>query len=466
MWEDQQKTKKTTPKKLLSKDLVFKIFANVRLSSGIFVFRKPGSMKNSTIYRVMLLGVIAIAGIISLQSYWVISSWSLSEEEFQKKVNLALYNTAKSLADLNGHTLPARNVVRQRSGNYFVVNIAYEIRTEDLEFFLQKELETLALNVDFEYAVFDCDTDEMVYGNYVSYAPSAKPDTRGGVLPKHSEFTYYFGVKFPTKTAYLFTRIQLSIIFSVILLSAIVFFAYSMYIILKQKQLSETQKDFINNMTHEFKTPISTMGISADVFLNSPVIQAEPRLMQYAQIIKAQNQRLNNQVEKVLQIARIERGNFQIKPERFLLDNFLEDLAQAMQIQADQKGGKIRTGFQVPGVYVFADKLHFANMINNLLDNALKYNKGTPLVEVTTFLNNRSVVVIVKDNGIGIARENQKKVFRKFYRVPTGNIHDVKGFGLGLYYVRMVCAAHRWRIALQSQPGMGTDIQIAIPVSQ
>ena len=214
------------------------------------------------------MGVVAIAGIIAIQSYWVMSSWNLNEDEFQKKVNLALYNTARSLADLNGHTLPARNVVRQRSGNYFVVNIAYEINTEDLEFFLQRELEELALNIDFEYAVFDCETDEMMYGDYVSYSPNQNSQAKTGELPKHSEFTYYFGVRFPTRTDYLLNRIQLSILFSVILFVAVIFFAYSMAVILKQKQLSETQKDFINNMTHEFKTPISTMGISADVLLD------------------------------------------------------------------------------------------------------------------------------------------------------------------------------------------------------
>ncbi len=432
----------------------------------VFLSCHSVQMKNSTVFRVMFLGVIAIAGITALQSYWVISSWSLNEEEFQKKVNLALYNTAKSLADLNGHTLPARNVVRQRSGNYFVVNIAYEIETEDLEFFLQKELEALALNIDFEYAVFDCDTDEMVYGNYVSYSPSTKSGTREGVLPKHSEFTYYFGVKFPTRTAYLFTRIQLSIIFSVTLMLAVVFFTYSMYVILKQKQLSETQKDFINNMTHEFKTPISTVGISADVFLNSPAIQAEPRLMQYARIIKEQNERLNHQVEKVLQIVRIERRNFQIKPERIALEPFLDDLIEAMQIQADHKGGEIVKAFQAPDIAIYADRLHLANTINNLLDNALKYCKAPPLIEVSTQTDNHSVAISVKDNGIGIAHDNQKKVFRKFYRVPTGNVHDVKGFGLGLYYVRLICSAHKWKIQLQSQPGQGTIIQITIPVAR
>lgn len=422
-------------------------------------------MKNSTIFRVILLGVVAIAGIIAIQSYWVMSSWNLNEDEFQKKVNLALYNTARSLADLNGHTLPARNVVRQRSGNYFVVNIAYEINTEDLEFFLQRELEELALNIDFEYAVFDCETDEMMYGDYVSYSPNQNSQAKTGELPKHSEFTYYFGVRFPTRTDYLLNRIQLSILFSVILFVAVIFFAYSMAVILKQKQLSETQKDFINNMTHEFKTPISTMSISADVLLNSPAVQAEPRLLQYAKIIKEQNQRLNHQVEKVLQLARIEKGNFQIKPEKMELDAFLEQAIQGMQIQAEQKGGAISGLFHASGCIIQADRLHLTNVVNNLLDNALKYCADKPQVIVTTICNKGRVTLSIKDNGIGIAKENTKKIFHKFYRVPTGNVHDVKGFGLGLYYVRNICQAHRWQLRVESTPGAGTDFQISIPLA-
>ncbi len=422
-------------------------------------------MKNSTIFRVILLGVVAIAGIIAIQSYWVMSSWNLNEDEFQKKVNLALYNTARSLADLNGHTLPARNVVRQRSGNYFVVNIAYEINTEDLEFFLQRELEELALNIDFEYAVFDCETDEMMYGDYVSYSPNQNSQAKTGELPKHSEFTYYFGVRFPTRTDYLLNRIQLSILFSVILFVAVIFFAYSMAVILKQKQLSETQKDFINNMTHEFKTPISTMGISADVLLNSPAVQAEPRLLQYAKIIKEQNQRLNHQVEKVLQLARIEKGNFQIKPEKMELDAFLEQAIQGMQIQAEQKGGAISGLFHASGCIIQADRLHLTNVVNNLLDNALKYCADKPQVIVTTICNKGRVTLSIKDNGIGIAKENTRKIFHKFYRVPTGNVHDVKGFGLGLYYVRNICQAHRWQLRVESTPGAGTDFQISIPLA-
>jgi len=422
-------------------------------------------MKNSTIFRVIVLGVIAIAGITGMQSYWVISSWNLHEEEFHKKASLALYNTARSLADLKGYTLPMRNIVRQRSGNYYVVNISYEIDTEDLEFFLQRELESLALNVDFEYAVFDCETDEMVYGNYVSYAPPSKVLQKTGELPKHSEFTYYFGVKFPTRPDYLFDRIQLSIIFSVILFVTVIFFAYSMRIMLRQKQLSETQKDFINNMTHEFKTPISTMGISADVLLRHPVVQADPRLMQYAGIIREQNERLNHQVEKVLQLARMERGNFSIKEELVLLDDFMAETIRAMSIQAEQRGGQIVGEFGAAACMVKADRLHLTNVINNLLDNAIKYCRAAPYIVVSTQCAGNRVILLIRDNGIGISREYQRKVFDKFFRVPTGNTHDVKGFGLGLYYVYNICLSHRWKIRLESQPGVGTEVQISIPVA-
>ncbi len=238
-----------------------------------------------------------------------------------------------------------------------------------------------------------------------------------------------------------------------------------MAVILRQKQLSETQKDFINNMTHEFKTPISTMGISADVLLNSPAVQAEPRLLQYAKIIKEQNQRLNHQVEKVLQLARIEKGNFQIKPEKIDLDGFLEQAIQGMQIQAEQKGGAITGRFNAPDCIIQADRLHLTNVVNNLLDNALKYCVAAPQVVVATQCSNGRVSLSIKDNGIGIAKENTKKIFHKFYRVPTGNIHDVKGFGLGLYYVRNICQAHRWQLRVESMPGTGTDFQISIPLA-
>lgn len=421
-------------------------------------------MKNRTITQVVILGTIAIAGIIAMQSYWVVSTWNINEEEFNQKVNLALYNVASSLADMNGTTLPTRNLIKQRTTNYYVVNTAYEIDTKSLEYFLQREFEALALNIDFEYAVFDCHTNEMVYGNYCSYTPGGIRDVQLGILPKYDEFTYYFGVKFPTRSGYLFSKMQLSIVLSIILLITVLFFGYSMFVILRQKRLSEMQKDFINNMTHEFKTPISTIKISADVFLNEPQIQRDQRLSRYAGIIKEQNQRLNSQVENVLQLARIERGNFELKPERFALHETLQDIAASAQVKIEKLGGRFHTQFAPKDFCVQADRLHFSNVMHNLLDNAMKYCKEKPDVRLQTEQLGDRVRITIADRGIGISKEQQSKVFEKFYRVPTGNVHNVKGFGLGLFYVRTICRRHGWKLLLESAEGEGTAVQIDMPI--
>ena len=299
-------------------------------------------MKNSIILRVVFLGVIAMMGIIGMQSYWVISTWNINEDEFNKKVNYALYNVAKSLADLNNGSLPPRGIIKKRTSNYYIVNIEAEIDANHLEYFLQKEFEAQALNVDFEYSVYNCHNDMMEYGNYCSYSPEGKQRVELGNLPKYDEYTYYFGVKFPTRSGYLLGKMQLSIFLSVILFVTIIFFLYSMVVILRQQRLSKMQKDFINNMTHEFKTPISTIKISADVFLGNDKIKEDNRLHRYASIIKEQNLRLNKQVEKVLRLAKIEGEGFELKREMLNLEDILEPILRAAVLKVEKMGGSLQ----------------------------------------------------------------------------------------------------------------------------
>ncbi|MCO6476359.1 MAG: HAMP domain-containing histidine kinase [Phaeodactylibacter sp.] len=424
-------------------------------------------MKNSTILRVMILGAIAIIGIIGVQAYWVVSTWNINEEEFDQKINLALYEVACSLAELNNGELPPRNIVNRRTSNYYVVNIDSEIDASNLEYFLQKEFERLALYVDFEYAVYDCVTNRMVYGNYCSYSPETKKNLELGNLPKDDKFTYYFSVKFPTRSSYLFGQMQLSIFFSSILLVVVLFFAYSMFVILRQKRLSELQKDFINNMTHEFKTPISTIKIAADVFLSNSAVQEDQRLFRYASIVREQNQRLNNQVEKVLQLAKIERGNFELKWERIPLKETLQSIIESTAVKVEKQGGELKSRIDIgEEVAVMADRLHLTNILHNLLDNAVKYCKDVPKLTLRARARDGEVRITIADEGIGIPREHLNKVFNKFYRIPTGNVHKVKGFGLGLYYVKSICDAHGWRIRLDSQEGKGTCIYLSVPEAQ
>ncbi|MEM1215291.1 MAG: HAMP domain-containing sensor histidine kinase [Bacteroidota bacterium] len=421
-------------------------------------------MQNAVIRWVVILGAIALVGIIGTQAYWVMTTWDLNEEEFDEKVNLGLYKVAQALAEFNEAELPTRDIIKQRTSNYWIVNMAVEIDDRLLEYLLQRELEALALNVDFEYAVFDCESDEMVYGGYCNYTPDGeKTDLGLGNLPKDREFTYYFGVKFPGRQGFLFDKMQLIMFLSVILLLTVLFFAYAMWVILRQKRLSEMQKDFINNMTHEFKTPLSTIKIAAGVFKNDERVQADDRLQRYANIILEQNQRLNNQVEKVLQIASIEKRNIDLKKERIALASVLNPLLESVRLRIDETDGMLTTDFaQLEQIYLEADRLHLTNILYNLLDNALKYTRGKADIVVRARRQNGRVQVRVEDHGIGISAANQHQIFDKFYRVPTGNIHNVKGFGLGLFYVKRVCEAHAWNIQLDSREGEGTQVTLTL----
>ena len=339
-------------------------------------------MRNDIIRWVIIFGALATIGIITFQAYWVVNTWNINEEEFNNKVNVALLNVAESLASLKDAELPTREIITRRTTNYYVVNIEDEIDANHLEYYLQKEFEAKALNIDFEYAVYDCTTNKMVYGNYCSYSPEDQEVKELGNLPKYDKFTYYFGVKFPTRSGYLFGKMQLSIFFTLTVLITIIFFVWSTFVILRQKQLSELQKDFINNMTHEFKTPISTIKISADVFLNNPEIKGDKRLYQYANIIKDQNQRLNNQVEKVLQLARIEGDSFKLNPEKIDLNEFLLAIVESTQLRVEKMQGLLETKLPESPVYIYADQLHFGNILHNLLDNALKYCETKPHIQL------------------------------------------------------------------------------------
>lgn len=417
-------------------------------------------MKSSIIRRVVILGALAITGIIGVQSYWVMKTWDLRENDFHRSVNIALRRVAEDLSDLNKSVLPLKNLITQVSSDYYVVNMEDVINAGQLEHFLYKQFEELAMNIDFEYAIFDCASDQMVYGNYCSYTDAGVATEDLGKLPTLDKLTYYFGVKFPSRSSYLVGKMQRTFVFTVVLLLSILFFIYSIFVILRQQRLSEMQKDFINNMTHEFKTPISTIRVSSDVFLNNEMIQKDPRLFKYATIIKEQNLRLDNQVEKVLQLANIEGDSFELQKEVVNIHDLIIQVLRSNELAVTEKGGFLESELVAVNSEINADKFHVTNIIHNLIDNAIKYCKDVPEITVKTFEENERLQLTIEDKGIGINKENQNKIFNKFFRVPTGNVHNVKGFGLGLFYVKKICELHGWKVNLQSELDKGTKIKI------
>lgn len=419
-------------------------------------------MKSNQIRIAVLLGSISVIGIIFFQLYWINKSFDLAEQQFNQTVEIALYNVTEKILEFNGNELPNENPVRQISSNYFIVDINDIIDASILEHYLKTEFEYSNINIDYEYAIYDCETDQMVYGHYIN--PADDKPQEGRKFQKYDEFTYYFGIMFPSKSLYILNTRNVWMFSSFVLVMAVIFFAYAIFIILRQKRLSEIQKDFINNMTHEFKTPISTIGISASV-LSDPEITSDPnRLANYASIISDQNRRLENQIEKVLQVARIEKNKLNLKLEEVDLHKMIQRIADSFNLNIKDLKGELILDLNVKNYKVMADKQHLNNVIYNLIDNAIKYKQDKPHVTVSTTNDANFIEIEVKDNGIGIDKKYINKIFDKFFRVPAGNVHNVKGFGIGLNYVKNIMDAHKWKIEVHSTLGEGSTFKLFIPV--
>lgn len=418
-------------------------------------------MKTVNIRLVVVLGTVSIISIILFQGYWVYNTINITDRQFNQRARIALYAVAEELADFNKTELPY-DPVTQVTSNYFVVNMASKIDAKILEHYLWTILNQHNLQIDIEYAIYNCETDLMAYGNYLPRKGDELP--RGDYqsnFEKQENLVYYFGVIFPTKNNFILQNMNIWFVSTIIIVIALAFFSYALFIILRQKKLSEIQKDFIDNMTHEFKTPISSIAIAAHV-LSEPGIENDPlRLKRYADIITQQQLRLEGHVEKVLQVASFERKKDRLQPGEFDLHECILEVIRSSQFTQDQ--AVVTTDLQAANPVILADRLHMTNILYNLLDNALKYCTADPRIVIATQENSKEINLIISDNGIGIEGRYQKRIFDKFFRVPTGNIHTVKGFGIGLYYVRRIVEMHGWSVKVRSEIGKGTSISINIP---
>jgi two-component system phosphate regulon sensor histidine kinase PhoR len=246
----------------------------------------------------------------------------------------------------------------------------------------------------------------------------------------------------------------------------LLFFGYALSVIFRQKRLSEVKTDFINNMTHELKTPISTIGLSSETLLREDFSNDSERLKRYAGIIYKENKRLENQVERVLNVAKMDKEKLKLKYSVFDVHEVIQEASDVFELNQSETGGKINLKLEAEQAIIQADEVHVGNVIHNLLDNAIKYCERTPEITISTRNTTHNLIIEIEDNGIGIKRENLKMIFDKFYRVPTGNRHDVKGFGLGLYYVKLIIESHKGRISVRSNFGHGTVFTIQLPIEK
>ena len=405
-----------------------------------------------------------MVGIVLTQIYWVRRAFDLRENQFNRDVNTALSSVAAQLFKINNTPSPSNNPVEQISTNYFIVNINGPVNNGLLGFLLATEFEKRNITAGFEYGVYDCIDQCMVGGNYAS-PKKTKLEVPIQQFPALQNDGYYFGVQFPRVQADLLSQMGIWGFSSAVMLIVVFFFAYTLFVILKQRRLSEVQKDFINNMTHEFKTPLSTIALSTEVLKDPAIVHHPERLLNYATIIGNENQRLKQQVERVLQMARLDKEDIGLKRELLDIHDLIREAVGNISLTLQGKNGKITLDTQARPSLVSADKLHLTNVFFNLLDNAVKYTTRPPEIVISTTSSQGHVVIRIGDKGTGISRENQRKVFHRFYRVPTGNVHDVKGFGIGLNYVKLIVESHQAKISLESEPGKGSIFTIRFPAA-
>ncbi len=441
--------------------LVLKIRYNLALD-------KDNQKMNSKTLRIFVaLSVLLLGSVVIVQYFWFRQAYNLEDRDFDQRVTTALRVVSKRLLDFNKN--PNNQLlkpVERITSNYYTVQVNDTINHLILEEFLKQEFAQADIRLNFEYGTYDCLKDRIQYSSFVCFSENCErsDSTANYHFPDLNIHNYYFGVHFPDKRLFLLGDLNNWFVSSAILLVVMAFFVYALMLIFKQKRLSEIQNDFINNMTHEFKTPISTISISSEVLMKPEIVNTPERLLSYAAIIRKEAARLKKNVDTVLQTANIAQKIDKLNFEEVDVHELLEDLAISCEPLFKEKNGELLINLNATNATVRADRLHFTNIIHNLVDNGMKYCERSPVINISTKNISNELVISIKDNGIGIADRDQKQVFNKFFRVHTGDVHDVKGFGLGLYYVKEMVEGHKGKIELKSKLGEGSEFKIIVPL--
>lgn len=339
-------------------------------------------------------------------------------------------------------------------------SVLQRIDKEELTKLLNLEFKEQNINLPFEFQI--CNKAEVSKSDKNSKNESYKVNLFPNDLINKPD---YLLLTFSGKKNYIIGSMWIMLIASFLFSSVIVAtFIYTILYIIRQKKLSDVKTDFINNMTHEFKTPIATISLASDAIINEKVINDKTQITDFVRIIKEENQRMNTHVEHVLQMALLEKKEFNLKPENIDLHTLLKDAISKIKLQAESKQGKILADFADKAIEINGDYSHLLNIFINLLENAIKYTETSPEISIKTIIYQQKVIISVSDNGIGMSKEHLSKIFDKFYRVAKGNVHNVKGFGLGLSYVKAIVMAHNGDINVKSELGKGSCFDVILPL--
>jgi len=479
----------------------------ITIQERIFV-----AMNRKILVIIISVMTLALIGLMAIQSYWIKNTIAVKEAGFVRSVNEALTTVVyklerieaanqfgnqrdsrqqwmESMDSLNKYffdnpsamanpyemnrffqkSMIANDVLKSMMNSSRNLPIENRISSLLLDSIISAELFNRGIQTEFEFGIFSPIRNFM-------------PIQKTGKYPKellNKGFSYvlfpsdmisnpdYLMVFFPNEKRFLITQLWQTLSISVFLIIVIILtFAYTLITILRQKKVSEMKNDFINNMTHEIKTPIATISLACEALGDNDIQKSETAKNSYIDIINEENKRLGNLTERILQSAKLEKGQIILKKEDIDIHEIITDAVNNIKLQVENRGGEILNKFKAENAILLADKDHITNVVYNLLDNANKYTFNSPRIEISTESSYSGILISVKDNGSGISKANQKKIFEKLYRIPTGNIHNVKGFGLGLSYVKAIVEQHEGKISLESELNKGTKFIIYLPINK
>lgn len=417
-------------------------------------------MKLSRFNIVIIIGFLAIVGVIIMQLFLINNAHKLAKKDTEDKIFFALQDVLEKLYKDNLTGLLVSNQVEKVSGNYFTVNVNYEFENTILEHYLISEFEKNNLDVDFEYAIYNCSSDKMAFSNHINSNGKKEPIKCPSCFTKNPDYTYYFAIRFPDIEQNYFKNLNQYWIFTTVLFLVLIIYVYSVVLMLKQKKYTELQKDFINNMSHEFKTPLASILIASNYAKEQNEIKDNPKLKKYNQIVVNQTNKLNEHIEKILYVAKTESKQMLIDKTKFELMPVLDLVKDNIILKYDKE---IDIDIIITKKYVLkADEFHVYNILFNLVDNAVKYSGFSPKIEIIINEINQQLSIQIKDNGCGIPTKDLPFVFDKFYRVSRQDIKNIEGFGIGLSYVKKICYLHRWKITIANNTDKGIVVTIII----
>lgn len=419
-------------------------------------------IRSKTLRLLILTSTVLVTIIIAVQLIWLQKVYLYEEKQFNINVSKSIRSLYTDMELVNDATDNVQKIVENINPDVYLLKIDCSPNLPELWVNLKAELTDFDVYTDCRASIYDPGQNKYITEEYINLPDSYFPSEKEKDLPVYTRDYSYIALYFPHRGQYILKQMFFWIASSGFLLLVLIGFGFSIFYLYRQKFFNETQKDFVNNFTHEFKTPLAVIKIASDVLKQKNIIDKPEKLSNYAGIISEQTTHLQSQVQRLLEIAYTDRSHLPLEKEMFDANELIQNSINDLQPLIEQKHAVVHTEFSIPVSVIKADKAYLRLCLVNLIENAIKY-AATPVIQISTSFEGNCICISIKDNGIGIAPKHQKKIFERFYRITDGELHSSKGFGLGLNFVKKVINTHGGKINVASELGRGSTFTIKIP---